>query len=73
MTPHEVIDVFVICLWAFLSFWVFGVGGLLLSVNWWRVKRIGKQAKEIAIDLSILGPFLIPLAVWILCETLGGR
>lgn len=73
MTPEQVVDNFVICLWGFLFFWVFGVGGMLFRLEWGRIKMIGRKVKENAIDMAILGPFAIPLVVWLLVIALGGR
>ena len=73
MTPEEVVDSFVIGLWGFLFFWVFGVGGALLRLEWWRIKLIASRVKRASVDLMLLGPFLIPMGVWLLVVLLGGR
>jgi len=72
MEAETVVFGFQVFLWVFLFFWFFGIGGFLLHIKWYKVKEGWKRTKDIAIQLSLLAPFLIPLAVVALCEIFGG-
>jgi hypothetical protein len=61
---------FQVFLWAMITFWIV-LGGYVLHISG-DLKPAWKKTKDLAIELSLLGPFLIPLVVVLICETLGG-
>ena len=67
--PKTVILVFQMLLMVMLAFW-FGVGGYVLHISG-DLKPAWKKTKELAIELSLLGVFLIPLGVIVICAALG--
>ena len=69
MEPETVVMLVRVFLLAFTVFWI-ALGGYILHISG-DLKPAWKKTKELAIELSLLGVFLIPLGVIVICAALG--